>query len=120
MQEIKTLIDKASEVCGSDAELALRMGIKVQVVSMLRHGRTITPETAAELADIAGENVLEAVCQAMLERNKDSRRGSALRKILGKSLALMAQRNTEKCKQTGMVQTWLHGFDDFFERPLRH
>lgn len=86
MQELKTLIDKASEVCGSDTALAHRMGIKVQVVSMLRNGRTITPETAAELADIAGESVKAAVYMAMLERSKGTRREGVLREVLGKSL----------------------------------
>lgn len=86
MQKIKTLIDKASKVCGSDTALACRMGVKVQVISMLRHGRTITPETAAELADIAGESVKLAVYQAMIERAKGTRREGALREILGKSL----------------------------------
>jgi len=52
----------------------------------MRKGRTITPETAAELADIAGENVKLAVYQAMIERSKGTRREGALREILGKSL----------------------------------
>ena len=86
MQEIKTLIDKASKVCGSDTALASRMGVKVQVVSMLRNGRTITPETAAELADIAGESVKAAVYQAMIERAAGTRREGVLKEILGKSL----------------------------------
>jgi hypothetical protein len=86
MQDIKTLIDKASKVCGSDSALASRMGVKVQVISMLRHGRPITPETAAELADIAGESVKASVYQAMIERAAGTRREGVLREILGKSL----------------------------------
>lgn len=87
MQEIKTLIDKASKVCGSDAALAYRMGVKAPVISMMRTGaRTITPETAAELADIAGESVKAAVYQAMIERSAGTRREGVLREILGKSL----------------------------------
>lgn len=87
MQELKTLIDKASKVCGSDTALASRMGIKVQVISMLRHGRPITPETAAELADIAGEDAREAAIQAIIERAAGTRREGVLREILGKGLA---------------------------------
>ena len=87
MQEIKTLIDKASKVCGGDVPLASRMGIKPQVVSMLRHGRTITPETAAELADIAGEDAREAAIAAILERSQGTRREGVLREILGKAVA---------------------------------
>lgn len=50
MQDKKTLIDKASEICGGDAALARRMGISRALVSLMRSGdRKITPETAAEL-----------------------------------------------------------------------
>lgn len=85
MQEIKTLIDKASKVCGSDKHLAERMGIQPTVISMLRKDRTITPETAAELAAIAGENPREAAISAIIERAKGSRRGEVLKAILGKA-----------------------------------
>lgn len=87
MQAMNTLIDKAAKVCGSDAALAKRMGVKPTVISMLRHGRTITPETAAELADIAGEDARDAAIQAVLERSKGTRREGVLREILGKALA---------------------------------
>ena len=87
MQNIKTLIDKATKVCGSTNALAERMGVKPNVISMLRSGRTITPETAAELADIAGEDAREAAIQAMIERAKGTRREGVLREILGKALA---------------------------------
>jgi hypothetical protein len=87
MQNLQTLIDKASEVCGGDGKLAARMGVKPNVVSMLRHGRTITPETAAELADIAGDDAREALVMAVLARAKGTRREGVLRDILGKALA---------------------------------
>ena len=87
MQELITLIDKASKVCGGDSALADRMGVKANVISMLRHGRTITPETAAELADIAGEDAREAAIAAILDRAKGTRREGVLREVLGKALA---------------------------------
>ena len=88
MTNILTLIDKASEVCGGDSKLAKRMGVTPSVISDMRHrGRTITPETAAELADIAGEDAREAAIQAMIERAKGTRREGVLREILGKALA---------------------------------
>lgn len=86
MQELKTLIDKAAKVCGSDKALAEKLGVHPPTLSAMRKGRTITPETAAELADIAGESVKMAVYQAMIERNKGTRREGVLREILGKSL----------------------------------
>lgn len=87
MKDMQTLIDKAAKVCGSDAALAKRMGIHAPTLSQMRKSRTITPETAAELADIAGEDAREAAIAAMLERSKGTRREGVLREILGKALA---------------------------------
>lgn len=88
MQEKKTLIDKASEICGGDAALSRRMGISRALVSLMRSGdRKITPETAAELADIAGDDAREAAISALLENAKGTRREGVLREILGKALA---------------------------------
>lgn len=88
MQELKTLIDKASEKCGSDTALAKRMGVDQPSISQMRAGkRTVTPETAAELADIAGEDPREAMVLAVLVRSKGTRREGVLREILGKALA---------------------------------
>lgn len=88
MESAKLLIDKASDVCGGDASLARRMGISRALVSLMRSGeRKITPETAAELADIAGEDAREAAIAAIIEGAKGTRRESTLRNILGKALA---------------------------------
>lgn len=88
MQQAQTLIDKASDVCGGDAALARRMGISRSLVSLMRSGdRKITPETAAELADIAGDDAREAAIAAILEGAKGTRREGVLRDILGKALA---------------------------------
>lgn len=88
MQDKKTLIDKASEMCGGDAALARRMGISRALVSLMRSGdRKITPETAAELADIAGDDAREAAIAAIIEGAKGTRREGVLREILGKAAA---------------------------------
>jgi len=88
MQDKKTLIDKASEICGGDAALARRMGISRALISLMRSGnRKITPETAAELADIAGDDAREAAIAAILDGAKGTRRESVLRDILGNALA---------------------------------
>ena len=88
MQSGQSLIDKASEVCGGDAALARRMGISRALISLMRSGdRKITPETAAELADIAGDDAREAAIAAIIEGAKGTRRESTLRAILGKALA---------------------------------
>lgn len=75
-------------MCGSDAALARRMGIYPADVSRLRAGkRPLSPELAAEIAEIAGEDARQAVIDAIIERNADSRKGALLREILGKGQA---------------------------------
>ena len=88
MQQVQPLIDKAAKVCGSDSKLAERMGVHRVVISEMRAGkRTISPATAAELADIAGDDAREAAISAILESARGTRRESVLRAILGKGLA---------------------------------
>lgn len=88
MQYVMTLIDKAAKVCGSDSKLAERMGIHRVAISEMRAGkRAISPATAAELADIAGDDAREAAIEAIIESAKGTRRESVLREILGKALA---------------------------------
>ncbi|WP_291519293.1 hypothetical protein [Acidovorax sp.] len=88
MQSVKDLIDKASEMCGSDTALAERMGIERPNLSLMRSGkRAISPATAAELADIAGEDAREAAIAAVIESAKGTRREGVLREILGKGIA---------------------------------
>ena len=88
MESVKTLIFKASEVCGSDSALAERMGTARQNVYLMKEGkRPISPATAAELADIAGVDVDYAMKLAVLESVKGTRREAKLREILGKGLA---------------------------------
>jgi transcriptional regulator with XRE-family HTH domain len=134
MQEIKTLIDKAAKICGSDKALADKLGIHPPTLSAMRKGRTITPETAAELADIAGESVKAAVYQAMLERSKGTRREGVLKEILGKSLlagvagmllfsyATEAKAATMKVSNSinklYIVEYWMRRFMGFFNRPI--
>lgn len=88
MQSVRDLIDKASKVCGSDTALAERMGIERPNLSLMRSGkRAISPATAAELADIAGEDAREAAIAAVIEGAKGTRREGVLREILGKAIA---------------------------------
>jgi len=88
MQAFKTLIDKASQTCGGDADLCRKLGIAPPTLSQMRSGvRKISPATAAELADIAGDDAREAAIAAVIESAKGTRREGALREILGKALA---------------------------------
>lgn len=88
MESVKPLIDRASEMCGGDSALAEKMGIPRQNVYLMRTGkRPISPATAAELADIAGDDAREAAIEAIIIRNENNRKGAVLREILGKALA---------------------------------
>lgn len=88
MQSVAMLIDKAANVCGSYTALAERMGIPVQNISLMKSGkRAISPATAAELADIAGDDAREAAIAAVIESAKGTRREGVLREILGKAIA---------------------------------
>lgn len=88
MQHAITLIDKASKVCKSDAELARRLGVSRAAVSMMRSGKLkISPEMAAFMADIAGENARDAYIAAGIENARGTKYEGALREVLGKALA---------------------------------
>lgn len=88
MQYAPTLIDKASKVCKSDAELARRLGVSRAAVSMMRSGKLkISPEMAAFMADIAGENARDAYIAAGIENARGTKYEGALREVLGKALA---------------------------------
>lgn len=88
MKYEKTLIDKAAKVCGSDQALAERLGTSRPNISLMRAGkRAISPVMAAELADIAGEDVTIAVNIALISSVQGTEKEGRLREILGKALA---------------------------------
>lgn len=63
------------------------MGVQRSEVTELKTGkRPLSPELAAELADIAGEDARQAVIDAVIERSQGTRKGQVLREILGKGL----------------------------------
>ena len=88
MQHLKTLIDKAADKCGGSAALARRMGVSPALITLMRKGqRAVTPQIAAELADIAGDDARQAVIDAVIEGSRGTRKEGAMREILGKALA---------------------------------
>ena len=88
MKSVETLIDRAAKKCNSYAELARKVGVSPAIVSMMRSGkRQISPEMAAVLADIAGEDARQAAIDAVIEGARGTRREGVLREILGKALA---------------------------------
>lgn len=88
MEYGKILVDKAARICGSDQALAQKLGTARPNISLMRAGkRAISPIMAAELADIAGMDVTEAISLALLESVKGTPKERRLLDILGKALA---------------------------------
>ena len=86
MKSVVPLIDKAAKMCGGYEKLAERLGTSPAAVSHMKAGkRPISPETAAELADIAHEDVQWAVNMAIIERNAGTEKGERLARILGEA-----------------------------------
>lgn len=87
MQKVKTLIDKAVQVCGTQTELALRLGVhKSQISEMKRGARHIAPEIAILIADIARQNVTDAALAAIIENTEGTERGEKIQAIVGRAL----------------------------------
>ena len=83
------LIDRAVEICGTAKELARRTGMTPADISKLRAGkRPLSPEIAAEIADVAGMDARQAAIDAIIERNAETRKGVLLAEILGKGQAV--------------------------------
>lgn len=88
MQQLKTLIDKAIEMCGSGAALAKELQCSPALITMMRKGeRSVTPEIAIVVADMLGEDVDWALRQAHIDASVMNKNGKKIREILGKGLA---------------------------------
>lgn len=88
MKLAETLIDNAVKKCGSQAELARRVGVYAPDISKLRAGtRTLTPELAALIADEAHMDARQAYIDAGIERDLANPNGGRLADVLGKALA---------------------------------
>lgn len=87
LDEVKTLIDKAAKVCGSDNKLALHMEVSRTLISDWKHGRKrCAPEDIAVIADLAGFDGAAWANRAMLWRWEGTSKGDRLMRALGKSV----------------------------------
>lgn len=87
LDEVNTLIDKASKVCGSDNKLAQHLEVSRSIVSDWRHGRKrCAPEDIAVIADLAGLDAPAWAARAMVWRWEGTPKGDRLMRALGKSL----------------------------------
>lgn len=79
-----TLIDRSIKVCGSVKELARRLGMPANGISMLSGGRPMSPEVAAEMAVITGDDPTDTAIEAMIYRAEGTKRGEVLKSIFKK------------------------------------
>lgn len=87
MQRVKTLIDKAIEVCGSQTALALNLGVhKSQLSGMKNGGLKIAPDLAILIADIGKQNVADAALAAIIENGLNTKRGKRVQEVLGRAI----------------------------------
>jgi len=85
-QPLIVWIDKASALCKSDAALARRIGVALHHPHEWRTGkRTLSPESAAMLAEVLGldgDEARQLVALAVIEAPKNADRAAQLRRVL--------------------------------------
>ena len=81
----KTLIDKASEKCGSKAAVARELGIpQPHVAQWFSGSRKAQPHDVAAIAELAGLDAIKFLAQAQLNELEGSKKGQILARALGK------------------------------------
>ena len=84
--EVKTLIDKAAAITGSEYKLAKALGIPPQTITGWKAGRrACTPGDRARLAGFAREDAVQELVRATIESAKGVKR-EQLERVLGKRL----------------------------------
>lgn len=87
LDDVKTLIDTASKLTGSDGKLARSIGVSPTLINDWKHGRKrCAPEDVAIIASIAGFNADEWALKAMVWRWEGTPKGDRLMRALGKTL----------------------------------
>lgn len=87
LETVKTLIDKAAEVCGSKKALAERLGVMPQHIGQWASGaRKCQPDDQAAMAGIAGFNAIETLARATVEAAEGTKKHEVLLGTLGKYL----------------------------------
>lgn len=85
MVDLKTLIDKAAVICGTQIKLGEALQLHRSELSEMKHGkRNITPEIAVLLADITHTNVREAAMSAILECTRKTKRFAQIEAVINR------------------------------------
>lgn len=92
MSAVEELIKRAAANVGSEYQVAKILGQPQTVISDWKHERrTCTPEDRARLAALAGEDAVQELVRATLEKHAGSKKGEQLLAILGKSLRVTGE-----------------------------
>ena len=87
LENLNTLIDRASEKAGNDNQLARMIPTTRQTVSDWRHGRKdASPVDQALMAQIAGMDPVDALARATIEQYKTKRKGARIKTALAQAL----------------------------------
>ena len=82
---VRQLIESAGQRVGSEYKLAKALGVPQATVSSWKAGtRTCTPDDRARIAAFAGEDAVQELVRATLEKNAGTLRGEQLQRVLGK------------------------------------
>ena len=82
---VKILIDKASEKVGTRYKLAQMLGVSASTIYDWEEARkTCSPADRARLAGMAGEDAVQELVRATLEKTAGTKRGEQLERLLGK------------------------------------
>lgn len=82
---IKTLIDKAAEKVGTRYKLAKLLGVTPSRIYDWEEERTVcSAADRARLAGMAGEDAVQELVRATLEKTAGTKRGEQLERLLGK------------------------------------
>lgn len=84
---VKTLIDKAAEKVGNPYKLAKALGVtSSQIYDWRDERKPCSPADRARIAAFAGEDAVQELVRATLEKTEGTLRGEQLRAVLGKWL----------------------------------
>lgn len=82
MDTAQTLLDKATQICGSRYALAKRLNVDQSQLSKIAHGKEgIAPGLAARLAAIAGDDPTRMALEAVAARERDPRAREELARL---------------------------------------
>jgi len=113
MRSVESLIDEASQLCKSDAELARRVGVPASHICEWRNGkRTVSPETVGFLCDVLELNAEEArrlLALAVVGNPKNAKKRGVLRRAFFVCVSALALGGVVPALQTRDDQGMIDG-----------